>query len=427
MSNKTRKRIWPAALVMSLGIVGVLAAFLVLAANPVATNAHDGATGAAHCDDFPSDIAGNIAHEISGADHDCDNPPMPPANAAPMPVGSIAAVTLTTGASTTRDVTGNFSDADTDDTLTITAASSDTMVASISVVGNVVTVKAEGAGMATITVTASDGTDSATQTIAVSVTDAGPCDETDADGNVTLDRDACVFSSTTSASAAPELRLLIESLDDGMSVGSSIVLYLEDDYQEPDAISAGSVYIVATKAANAVAKRQTGNESRVYLTVAPRIKTGAYFDADKKDISIQVLVPDMCTNATDECEGPNGLNMHQQIEVVFESSAGIKNPSEEKAGGYHTGYTLLGPTGRVTESLAYDQLNNRERPGQDHPVGRGQQPRLRDDHNRLRLQQRHLRRGSRAGRRHPLPGMVEQHQLRGDAGHHPAPRTTATA
>ena len=34
MSNKTRKHIWPVSLVMSIAIIGVLAAFVVLANNP---------------------------------------------------------------------------------------------------------------------------------------------------------------------------------------------------------------------------------------------------------------------------------------------------------------------------------------------------------------------------------------------------------
>ena len=34
MSNKTRKHIWPVSLVMSIAIIGALAAFLVLANNP---------------------------------------------------------------------------------------------------------------------------------------------------------------------------------------------------------------------------------------------------------------------------------------------------------------------------------------------------------------------------------------------------------
>ena len=51
MSNKTRKRFWPVSLVMSIAIVGTLAAFLVLAANPGASEAHPGDEAAhqAHC------------------------------------------------------------------------------------------------------------------------------------------------------------------------------------------------------------------------------------------------------------------------------------------------------------------------------------------------------------------------------------------
>ena len=40
MSNKTRKHIWPVSLVMSIAIIGALAAFLVLASNPGPTDAH---------------------------------------------------------------------------------------------------------------------------------------------------------------------------------------------------------------------------------------------------------------------------------------------------------------------------------------------------------------------------------------------------
>ena len=39
MTIKTRKHVWPATLVVSLAIVGVLAAFLVLAANPESSSA----------------------------------------------------------------------------------------------------------------------------------------------------------------------------------------------------------------------------------------------------------------------------------------------------------------------------------------------------------------------------------------------------
>ena len=49
--------------------------------------------------------------------------------------------------------------------------------------------------------------------------------------------------------------------------------------------------------------------ARVYVTSPVKIKTGAYFDEDKKDIAIRVLVPDMCTNDTARpakaSDGPN--------------------------------------------------------------------------------------------------------------------------
>ena len=44
MSNKTRKHIWPVSLVMSIAIIGALAAFIVLAGNPGSTEAHRGGT-----------------------------------------------------------------------------------------------------------------------------------------------------------------------------------------------------------------------------------------------------------------------------------------------------------------------------------------------------------------------------------------------
>ena len=42
MSKKTRKHIWPVSLVMSIAIVGALAAFIVLATNPGSSSAHGG-------------------------------------------------------------------------------------------------------------------------------------------------------------------------------------------------------------------------------------------------------------------------------------------------------------------------------------------------------------------------------------------------
>ena len=53
MKNTTRKRIWSMSLVMSIAIIGALAAFVVLANNPGSTAAHGGAVEN-HCDDLAS-------------------------------------------------------------------------------------------------------------------------------------------------------------------------------------------------------------------------------------------------------------------------------------------------------------------------------------------------------------------------------------
>ena len=70
MINKTRKHIWPVSLVMSIAIVGALAAFLVLVSNPGNAQAHgEYVEGDDHC----PRIADEIAHdEGMGFDHTCD-------------------------------------------------------------------------------------------------------------------------------------------------------------------------------------------------------------------------------------------------------------------------------------------------------------------------------------------------------------------
>ena len=73
MSNKMRKRLWPASLVMAVAIIGVVAASLMVASSPTNTQAHDGATGDAHCEglnDFVQDL-----HDAGADGHTCDNPP----------------------------------------------------------------------------------------------------------------------------------------------------------------------------------------------------------------------------------------------------------------------------------------------------------------------------------------------------------------
>ncbi|MDE0605167.1 MAG: Ig-like domain-containing protein [bacterium] len=96
------------------------------------------------------------------------DPPEPP-NQAPQAVASVPAQTLVEGDTATLDVASHFRDPD-GDPLTYAAATSDAGVASASVAGSVVTLRAVAAGMATVTVTARDpGGLSAEQTVGVTV------------------------------------------------------------------------------------------------------------------------------------------------------------------------------------------------------------------------------------------------------------------
>ena len=90
-------------------------------------------------------------------------------NMAPRTNGQIPAQTLNVGTPILLDVSDYFTDAN-DDTLTYTANSNNTTIATASVSGAQVTIVPKSVGPATITVTANDGALTATQTISVSVT-----------------------------------------------------------------------------------------------------------------------------------------------------------------------------------------------------------------------------------------------------------------
>ena len=91
----------------------------------------------------------------------------------------------------------------------------------------------------------------------------------------------------------------------------------------------------------------------MYTIIAPNINTDAYFDADKSDISIRVFIPDMCTNATDACEGANGPMRGQKLTMVVEDSSGIKNPTEQ--GSHSAAFAIVGPTGGVPGPAAVNK------------------------------------------------------------------------
>ena len=94
-------------------------------------------------------------------------------NRAPVPVGSLDAVSLSTGATSTVPVGGAFEDAD-GDVLGYEVATSDGDVTASYISGDAVVVAAIGVGEATVTVTATDGALTAEQSFAVTVVNAEP-------------------------------------------------------------------------------------------------------------------------------------------------------------------------------------------------------------------------------------------------------------
>ena len=95
-------------------------------------------------------------------------------NRAPVAVGTISAVTLAAdGSATDVDVSSKFTDPD-NDPLSYTAESSDTTKATVSVSSAIVAITPVAKGTATVTVTARDGSLTATQTISVTVVNQAP-------------------------------------------------------------------------------------------------------------------------------------------------------------------------------------------------------------------------------------------------------------
>ena len=158
MINKTRKHIWPVSLVMSIAIIGALAAFLVLASNPGDAQAHgEYVEGEDHC----PRIADGIAHAEGTFDHTCDEgPTQQEDNEDPVAMEGVLpdVKLLISTTSDPIDVSAAFDDPDAGDTLTYTAVSDNSNVASVAIIDGVLTIVAGSSrGSTNITVTAADG------------------------------------------------------------------------------------------------------------------------------------------------------------------------------------------------------------------------------------------------------------------------------
>ena len=146
-----------------------------------------------------------------------------------------------------------------------------------------------------------------------------------------------IESSSTSANATVKLTLTIGNLPEDMLGGSSIELYLEDDFKVPDTIARDSVYFTVENPRD----NDTSNGGRVYATDPIDIDTDGHFTADKDDYAIQVVIPDMNTADRPQFDGFQGPKRNQTLKLVFTKDAGIKNASE--AGTHSVGYSVLGP------------------------------------------------------------------------------------
>ena len=158
-------------------------------------------------------------------------------------------------------------------------------------------------------------------------------------------------SSSTSASANIKLTLDIAQLPMDLADGSSIVLYLEDDYKVPDSIDRDDVYFIATGSTSP----SLNNGGRVFATYGVEISDDDHFGGDD-DWDIQVFVPDFDTRDVDDAAGFQGPGQGTSLQLVITKAAGINNPSEAHdsnntyTSGYKWSYAVLGPGASVPDA-----------------------------------------------------------------------------
>ena len=140
-------------------------------------------------------------------------------NVAPRAQGTIPAQTLSTGTSAALEVSAYFADTN-NDTLTYTASSSDSNIATVRVSGPQVTLIPQRTGSVNVTITASDGQATATQTFSVSVTETKTpdlvvesvgADKNTVDPGETFQLNAVIKNQGEAASIATPLRYYLST------------------------------------------------------------------------------------------------------------------------------------------------------------------------------------------------------------------------
>ena len=159
-----------------------------------------------------------------------------------------------------------------------------------------------------------------------------------------------IDNSSTTGGASVELILTIDSLPMNAVDGTSVELFLEDDFQVPDSIARDTVYFTVSNRDGSRVSDDQNNGGRVYAAYAVEIDDDDHYGGDD-DWSIRVFIPDM--NSA-ENSGYNGPIAGQTVKLVFSKDAGIKNPTEQ--GTHSVGYKVLGPNDEPNETDGIIQL-----------------------------------------------------------------------
>ena len=345
MSNTTRKHVWPVSLLMGIAIIGIVAMMVAFAASPGPTMAQGMPPPPP-----PGPTDGGPAPD--GA----PTPPAPPPtpeepNQAPMAIDGADMLSMDRNSTRTLGVDELFTDPDEGDTVSIT----DAYVADGNVgvdyrAGRVTITATQQSGTSTVTVMGEDEAgEGASITITVTVTGVQSTVPT-------REEDSITSSSTTGGS---DVKLTLTIGEPGMlTAGSSVVLYLEDDFQVGD-IDESRVYFVG---------HSTG---RVYVTDAVAVDDDDHFGGDD-DWDLRVYVPDM--NPGNDTGFDNwSADDAKNIRLVLDK-AGVKNPTEE--GDHSVGYTVLAPGASVSEGPehALDDLETKAKITlSDEDAGRGKE------------------------------------------------------
>ena len=149
--------------------------------------------------------------------------------------------------------------------------------------------------------------------------------------------------SSTSANAGVQVQVRIQRLPSDMPAGSSVVIYLDEDYVVPERINRRTAWLTFTGAGEP-GKTVVSQPGRHYPSDEIELDTGDYLSGSD-DHSIRIYLPDLSPGDTAAVAGFQGAVAGQTLTVTLSKAAGIRNPSE--AGAYRISYAVLGPNDEV--------------------------------------------------------------------------------